>query len=126
MWARNAWNRPQRGSKVCVLGVAYTKDMDDPRESPALVLIELLQQHRAVVSSNDRHIPRLPHMRNFHNRTDSAPLTTEYRVSQDCLPIATDNFAYGYHLIVQHAPPTGDTRNATKNVRVGREKICNA
>ena len=63
--ALNQRGKPLRGSKVCVLGVAYKRDVDDARESPAFVLIELLQKCGAVVTYNDPHIPRLPRTRHF-------------------------------------------------------------
>ena len=57
---------------------------------------------------------------------DSSPLTPEFLASQDCVLIATDHSAYDYDFIVRHAPLVVDTRNATKNVGQGREKICKA
>ena len=124
--ALNQQGKPVRGSKVCVLGVAYKKDVDDARESPAFVLIELLQKSGAAVSYNDPHIPRLPRTRHFRIPMESSPLTAEYLAGQDCVLIATDHSAYDYEFIVRHAPLVVDTRNATKNVRGGREKICKA
>ena len=126
MWALNERSKPLRGSKVCVLGVAYKKDVDDARESPAFVLIELLQKSGAVVSYNDPHIPRLPRTRHFHIPMESSPLTAEFLADLDCVLIATDHSAYDYEFIVHHAPLVIDTRNAAKNVQAGREKICKA
>ena len=63
--ALNAQGKAMRGSKVCVLGVAYKPDVDDARESPAFVIIELLQQRGAQVSYHDPHIPHLPRTRHF-------------------------------------------------------------
>ena len=63
--ARTRSGKPVRGSKVCVLGVAYKKDVDDPRESPSFELMELLLAGGAVLSYNDPHIPRLPSMRHY-------------------------------------------------------------
>jgi UDP-N-acetyl-D-glucosamine dehydrogenase len=124
--ALNQCGKPLRGSKVCVLGVAYKKDVDDARESPAFVLIELLQKNGAQVSYNDPHIPHLPQTRHFRIPMESSPLTAKYLAGLDCVLIATDHSAYDYDFIVRHAPLVVDTRNATKNVRVGREKICKA
>jgi UDP-N-acetyl-D-glucosamine dehydrogenase len=124
--ALNQRSKALRGSKVCVLGVAYKKDVDDARESPAFVLIELLQKGGAVVSYNDPHILSLPRTRHFRIPMDSSPLTADYLASQDCVLIATDHSVYDYDFIVRHAPLVVDTRNATKNVRAGREKICKA
>jgi len=127
VWALNQHRKPLHGSKVCVLGIAYKKDVDDPRESPSFVLIDLLKKGDAVISYNDPHVPHLPQMRH-HNITsmDSSPLTAEFLASQDCILIATDHSAYDYDFIVRHAPLVIDTRNATKNVHEGREKICKA
>jgi UDP-N-acetyl-D-glucosamine dehydrogenase len=109
-----------------VLGVAYKKDVDDARESPAFTLIELLHKGGADVSYNDPHIPSWPRTRHFNIALQSSPLTAENLASQDCVLIATDHSAYDYDFIVQHASLVVDTRNATKNVHAGREKICKA
>ncbi|MAT15298.1 MAG: UDP-N-acetyl-D-glucosamine dehydrogenase [Planctomyces sp.] len=123
----NNVGKPIKGSKICLLGVAYKKDVDDPRESPAFVLIDLLRARGAELSYNDPHVPRLPKMRH-HNVPDleSHELTPEFLASQDCLLIATDHSAYDYDYIVKHAQMVLDTRNATKNVAEGREKIYKA
>jgi UDP-N-acetyl-D-glucosamine dehydrogenase len=57
---------------------------------------------------------------------DSQPLTETYLAGQDCVLIATDHSAYDYDFIVRHSPLVVDTRNATRNVRMGREKIRKA
>jgi UDP-N-acetyl-D-glucosamine dehydrogenase len=124
--ALNQRCKPLRGSKVCVLGVAYKKDVDDARESPAFALIELLRKGGAEVSYNDPHIPRLPRTRHFSMPLDSCPLTAEHLAAQDCVLIATDHSAYDYEFIVRHAALVVDARNATRNVRADREKICKA
>jgi UDP-N-acetyl-D-glucosamine dehydrogenase len=124
--ALNARGKPVRGSKICVLGVAYKKDVDDARESPAFTLIELLGKLGAEISYNDPHIPSLPRTRHFNVALDSSPLTAEFLASRDCVLIVTDHSAFDYEFIVRHAPLVVDTRNATKNVRDGREKICKA
>ena len=61
--ALNDHAKPVRGSRICVLGVAYKKDVDDPRESPAFELIELLAARGAVITYSDPHVPKLPDMR---------------------------------------------------------------
>ena len=125
--ALNEACKPLRGSKVCVLGVAYKKDVDDPRESPSFVLMEMLLAGGAVLSYSDPHIPRLPSMRHHHlPAMESVALTPEFLAGQDCVLVATDHSAFDYETIVKHAPLVIDTRNATKNVTVGREKIRKA
>ena len=123
----NDEGKPIKGSKICILGMAYKKDVDDPRESPSFVLLDLLQERGADISYNDPHIPKLPKMRH-HVVPDlsSQELTPEFLAGQDCILIATDHTAYDYEMIVKHARLVVDTRNATKNVEEGREKIRKA
>ena len=115
------------GSHICLLGIAYKKDVDDPRESPSFALIDLLEERGAKLTYNDPHIPTLPRMRH-HNvpELSSSELTPEFLAAQDCVLIATDHSAYDYDFIVQHARLVLDTRNATSNVTEGREKIRKA
>lgn len=125
--ALNDQGKPIKGSKIGLLGVAYKKDVDDPRESPSFKLMELLLERGADLSYNDPHIPSLPKMRHFDvPAMESNKLTPEYLQSLDCALIATDHSAYDYDMIVKHAPLVVDTRNATVNVTEGREKICKA
>ena len=122
--ALNDRGKPLRGSRICLLGVAYKKNVDDPRESPAFELIDLLGQGGAELSYNDPHIPVLPQMRH-HNVPDlmSQDLTSEYLARQDCVLISTDHSAYDFAFIVEHAQLVIDTRNACRDVVRGREKI---
>jgi len=125
--ALNEAGKPLRGSKVCLLGVAYKRDVDDPRESPSFVLMERLLAGGAVLSYNDPHVPVLPDMRHYRvPELTSVELTPELLAAQDCVLIATDHSSYDYEFIVSHAPLVVDTRNATKNVTQGREKIRKA
>jgi UDP-N-acetyl-D-glucosamine dehydrogenase len=127
MQALNDHSKPLRGSKVLMLGVAYKKDVDDARESPSFTLLELLRHGGAEVSYNDPHIPVLPVTREHGDlRLSSCPLTPELLAAQDCVLVATDHSAYDYEFIVRHARLVVDTRNATKNVKQGREKIVKA
>jgi UDP-N-acetyl-D-glucosamine dehydrogenase len=114
--ALNEQGRALKGSRVLVLGVAYKKDVDDPRESPAFTVLELLQRRGAVVSYNDPHVPSLPAMRHHSIRLDSVPLTEQTLAEQDCVVIVTDHSAYDYEWLVRHARLIVDTRNATGKV----------
>lgn len=119
--------KPVRGSKICILGMAYKKDVDDPRESPSFELMELLLQQGAVLTYSDPHVPALPKMRHYHlPAMQSSPLTEEFLAAQECVLISTDHSAFDYDFIVQHANLVVDTRNATKNVTFGRHKIFRA
>ncbi len=125
--ALNDAGKPLKGSKILMLGVAYKKDVDDPRESPSFELMELLQRRGAVVAYNDPHIPRLPKMRHYEvPDLESQPLTAESLAAQDCVLIATNHSAYDYEFIVRHALLIVDTRNACATVTEGREKIVKA
>lgn len=121
--ALNDLGKPIRGSRIGILGVAYKKDVDDPRESPAFKLMELLEARGASLSYCDPHIPVLPSMRNYKvPQLSSTPLTTEYLRGLDCALIATDHSAFDYSFIVSHAPLVVDTRNATRGL-VGRNVV---
>ncbi|NLE37921.1 MAG: nucleotide sugar dehydrogenase, partial [Pirellulaceae bacterium] len=99
----------------------------DPRESPSFVLMELLEAAGAELSYHDPHIPALPKMRHHKVRDmESTPLTAEFLSGVDCVLIATDHSSVDYDFVVKHAPLVVDTRNATKDVTQGREKICKA
>ncbi len=125
--ALNNVSKPLRGSKICVLGVAYKKDVDDPRESPSFKLMEMLLAGGAVVSYNDPHVPKLPKMRHYDvPDMSSSPLTPEFLAAQDGILLATDHSAYDYDFILEHARMFIDTRNAAKNVKKHREKIVKA
>ncbi len=123
----NERSKPIKGSKILLLGVAYKKDVDDPRESPSFVLMEELLKRGAELSYNDPHVPHLPQMRHHElPEMHSVELTPELLAKQDCVLIATDHSAYDYSFIVEHAQLVLDTRNATLGVEAGREKIVKA
>jgi len=125
--ALNDRGKPIKGSKIALLGMAYKKDVDDPRESPGFELMELLLKKGADLSYNDPHIPKLPSMRHYPQlKMESNPLTPEFLRSQDCVLIVTDHSAYEWNWIVEHSPLVVDTRNATRNVTVHRDRIVGA
>lgn len=123
----NDQGKPVKGSRICILGIAYKRDIDDPRESPSFELLKLLRQRGAVLTYNDPHVPKLPGTRR-HGEIDmkSTDLTPEFLASQDCILIATDHSAYDYEFIARHAKLVVDTRGATRHVKIGREKIQQA
>jgi UDP-N-acetyl-D-glucosamine dehydrogenase len=114
------------GSLILILGVAYKKDVDDVRESPAIKIIKLLKEQGAKVSYHDPYIPKLPPMRKSSLRMNSVDLDENILSQADCVIIVTDHSSYDYQWIVNCARLVIDTRNATKNVRRGREKIIKA
>jgi UDP-N-acetyl-D-glucosamine dehydrogenase len=115
--ALNDRGRALKGSKVLLLGMAYKKDVDDPRESPGFELMDLLLEKGAEVEYNDPHIASLPPMRKYpHLKKESRPLSADYLGSTDCVLIVTDHSAYDWTWIVGHSPLVVDTRNATRGV----------
>ncbi len=125
--ALNDRGKPVKGSRVLLLGMAYKKDVDDPRESPGFELMDLLRRKGAVVQYNDPHIPRLPSMRHHpHPEMTSLPLTPESLGAQDCVVVVTDHSAYDWSWVVKHASLVVDTRNATRAVTEHRDRIVRA
>ncbi len=116
-----------RDSKILILGVAYKKDVDDVRESPALEIMEILQAKGALLSYSDPYIPRLHKMRAYDfSHMSSLPLNEDVLKSQDLVLITTDHSSIDYQWVVDHASTIVDTRNATRRVTRGREKIVKA
>jgi UDP-N-acetyl-D-glucosamine dehydrogenase len=114
--ALNERAKPLKGSKICVLGVAYKKDVDDPRESPAFHILEELERRGAVVSYHDPFVPTLPSMRHHTIALDSLPLTPDTMADQDCVLIVTDHTDVDYDLVARYADLVVDTRNALKGL----------
>src|SRR5579859_552697 len=102
------------GAKVLVLGVAYKKDIDDLRESPALTIIELLQKDGAQVSYNDPYFPFIGKGRHYDLQMKCIPVSDIPKY--DCVVIVTDHSDYDYAWIAQHASLVVDTRNAMRGI----------
>lgn len=103
-----------KNSKILLLGIAYKKDSDDLRESPALTIIELLEQQGARVYYNDPYIPRIPRLRRHKIKKNSVPITKRNLNKFDCIIISTDHSCYNYDFICKNSNLIVDTRNAIK------------
>lgn len=104
-----------RDAKILMLGVAFKRDVDDTRHSPALRVMELLFQDQVRnIIYND---PWVPSITVDGKRLRSQKLTPELVASVDCVVITTDHSAYDYEMIVTHAKHVVDTRNATRDVK---------
>jgi UDP-N-acetyl-D-glucosamine dehydrogenase len=112
--ALNRQRKSLNGANVLVLGVAYKKDIDDLRESPALTIIELLQKEGAQVAYNDPFFEYVGRGRKYNLEMKNTPL--ENLKQYDCLIIVTDHSSYDYAGIVEEANLVIDTRNATKGI----------
>jgi UDP-N-acetyl-D-glucosamine dehydrogenase len=120
--ALNQQRKALNGSKVLVLGVAYKRDIDDLRESPALTIIELLQKEGAKVSYNDPYFPEVGRGRKYDLQMKCAPL--ENLGQYDCVLIVTDHSDYDYQRIVRESELVVDTRNATRGISSAKIVRC--
>lgn len=124
--ALNERRRSLKGARILVLGVAYKRDLDDTRESPALKLLDLLVKKGAEVGYHDPYVPVLGHSRHYDFHLQSVPLTRDELQRWEAVIIATDHSAFDYAMIVEGSALVIDTRNATRSVTKGREKIVRA
>ena len=99
-----------KNSRVLVLGIAYKKNVDDMRESPAVEIMELIQAKGAKVAYSDPHVPVFPKMREHSFKLSSEPLTAENLATFDAVLLATDHDRFDYELIKQHARLIIDSR----------------
>jgi UDP-N-acetyl-D-glucosamine dehydrogenase len=120
--ALNQQKKALKGSKVLVLGLAYKKDIDDLRESPSLVIIELLQKEGAQVSYNDPYFPSVGKGRKYDLQMKCTPL--DNLGQYDCVLIVTDHSDYDYARIVRESQLVVDTRNATRGIRSPKIVHC--
>ncbi len=121
--ALNNENKSLKDAKIFVLGVAYKKDIDDMRESPALKIIELLRKQGANITYHDPFIPTIEPHGGSTLHLESELLTDEVLAAADCVVILTDHSDIDYSHVVAKAQLVVDTRNATKNVLENRHKI---
>ena len=108
--ALNARGQSIRGSRILVLGIAYKKNVDDMRESPAVELMELLEKRGADVQYSDPHVPVFPAMREHRFDLKSVDLTPQGVASYDLLLLATNHDAFDYPMIGKNAKLIVDTR----------------
>jgi len=112
--ALNQHRKTVNGARVLVLGVAYKKDIDDLRESPALTIIELLQKQGGKVDYHDPYFSHVGHGRHYDLEMDRA--TLDNLEQYDCVVIVTDHSDYDYEKIVRESQLVIDTRNATRGI----------
>jgi UDP-N-acetyl-D-glucosamine dehydrogenase len=108
--ALNERGKAVKGSRCLVLGIAYKKNVDDMRESPAVEIMELLFKRGAVVEYSDPHVPVFPTMREHHFDLTSVDLTPKSISSYDVILLATNHDAFDFQLIQNHAQLIVDTR----------------
>jgi UDP-N-acetyl-D-mannosaminuronate dehydrogenase len=120
----NRQRKPVNGSRILMLGVAYKRDIDDVRESPALAIIEKLKKLGGEVSYHDPYIPEIK-LDGESETMRGIELTQAMLTAADCVVIVTDHRKIDYAWVAEHAALLVDTRNATRGMRAGKlaEKI---
>jgi UDP-N-acetyl-D-glucosamine dehydrogenase len=110
--ALNERGKAVKGSRILVLGLAYKKDVEDVRESPAFEIIDALLRRGAAVGYHDPHVPRVPRTRAWPDLVSlsSEALTAALLTAQDAVVIVTDHSAVDYDLVLRHAPLIIDSR----------------
>jgi UDP-N-acetyl-D-glucosamine dehydrogenase len=108
--ALNHYGKAIKKSKVLILGIAYKKNVDDVRESPAIHLMEILTKKGALIAYSDPYLPIFPKMREHHFDLESVPLTAETLAEHDAVVITTAHDLFDFELIKNHANLIIDTR----------------
>lgn len=122
----NGMGKSLKGAKILILGVAYKKDIDDARESPALAIMDLLQRKGATLFYHDPYIPVLPRFRKYQFNLKSSPLTLSLLRKMDAAVVVTDHSSVDYERVVRHVPLFIDTRNVSKHLKQWHKKIIKA
>ena len=108
-------------AKILMLGVAYKKDTDDIRESPAVKIIDILKNKGAGIDYHDPYIPSFSGMRHYPNIAMKSVILSEKQLGRyDCVVITTNHSQYDYRWIVKNSRLVVDTRNATKKIKSGK------
>lgn len=118
--ALNEQSKSVKGSRILILGIAYKKDIDDVRESPALDVFRLLEKKGAQLYYHD---PYIPEFKEHDLAFKSVSLTQEFVESMDCLILVTNHSSYNYQWLVDHAKIFVDTRNVTKGLADPRQIV---
>jgi UDP-N-acetyl-D-glucosamine dehydrogenase len=108
--ALNDRGKAINGSRILVLGIAYKKNVDDVRESPAAAIMELLREQGAVLSYSDPHVPRFPRMRQHQFDLGSVAPSPQILSKQDCVVLVTDHDQFDFENILAHSRLLVDTR----------------
>jgi UDP-N-acetyl-D-glucosamine dehydrogenase len=118
--ALNDDSKSVRGSKIVVLGVAYKRDIDDVRESPALDIISLLEKRGAHVSYHDPYVAQI--RLEDEAVMKSTPYSDALLENADCVVIVTDHSSFDWQHVLEHSPLIVDTRHAT-TAQHGRARV---
>ncbi|MEJ1354042.1 MAG: nucleotide sugar dehydrogenase [Candidatus Sedimenticola sp. (ex Thyasira tokunagai)] len=106
----NQHGKAINGSRILILGIAYKKNVDDMRESPAALILELLRDKGAEIGYSDPHVPKFPAMRNYSFELSSVELTPELLKGYDCVVLTTDHDLFDYDVIRDNSSLIVDAR----------------
>jgi UDP-N-acetyl-D-glucosamine dehydrogenase len=120
--ALNSQCKALKEARILILGVSYKKDIDDLRESPAITIIEALQERGATVEYNDPYFTKIGKGRKYNLQMHSVPM--DNLEQYDCVAIITDHSDYNYPKIVDEARLIVDTRNATAGISSAKIARC--
>jgi UDP-N-acetyl-D-glucosamine dehydrogenase len=123
--ALNVRGKALRDARILLVGVAYKRDVEDTRESPALTIIKLLEAKLACVNYYDPHVPRL-RSRHLQREFLSVELDQNTITNTDAVVIVTDHSSVDYEWIVEHAELVIDTRGVTKTCRGSTSRVVTA
>jgi UDP-N-acetyl-D-glucosamine dehydrogenase len=121
--ALNVRGQAVKGARIMILGLSYKKNVDDPRESPAMEIMEILRNKGAELRYSDPHIPVFPRMRKHTFDLKSVELTPTALQQVDCVILVTDHDEFPYDLIAEHAKLIVDTRAVYRH---GMENVVRA
>lgn len=121
--ALNARQKALKGSRILALGISYKRDVDDMRESPSVLVMEILRARGALVAYADPNVPTFPRMREHKFDLQSVDLSPEVLASYDAVALLTDHSDFDYDMIAKHAALIVDTRG---KYREGAENIVRA
>ncbi|MDH7499047.1 MAG: nucleotide sugar dehydrogenase [candidate division NC10 bacterium] len=127
--ALNRYDKPIKGANILVLGAAFKRDIDDPRNSPSLELLKILDGKGAKVCYHDPYIPEVDlgdaahHSRPAHRLYQSRPLTEKLLSEMDCVVIAVHHSVFDIDWIVKHSALVVDAQNATRGLKATRGKV---
>jgi UDP-N-acetyl-D-glucosamine dehydrogenase len=121
--ALNDRKKSLKGSRILALGIAYKRDVDDMRESPSVLVMEILRDRGAVVDYSDPNVPVFPKMREHKFDLKSVDLTPEILASYDAVVLLTDHSDFDYEMIAEHSTLVVDTRG---KYREPRERVVKA
>ena len=115
--ALNEKGKPIRNARILILGIAYKKNIDDMRESPAMMIMEILQDKGALIDYSDPYFKKFPKMRNYNFSLESIDINKKSLSFYDVVLLITDHDHFDYEMILNHSEILIDTRGVYEESR---------